>query len=286
MSPATGPRLDHGGALPVLAPALVVDERRLDRDRERRRARIGPQAQIGAEDVAVARCGPAGCAPAAASGATKSSVASRRIGDGRRLAGRRRRSRSMSEEKLSSRAPSLPMPSTIQPEPSPGRAGSGSFSLPWPCGVAQQEVDGGARCRRRRDRSARRTVVSRLGLAGQVGQRDQDMRLALQAPQRRHQRRFRTRLRRARQSRDLATGWRRAARATVSSNSASQDLGPAAHAVAQEGREVEDGGEEVALLRPCADSSAASRGSSASRRRRAISASCFARLHRGRAATA
>ena len=47
------PRLDHRGALPVLAAALVVVQRGLDRDRQRRRAGIGPQPQIGAEDIAV-----------------------------------------------------------------------------------------------------------------------------------------------------------------------------------------------------------------------------------------
>ena len=36
------------------------------------------------------------------------------------------------------------MPSTIQPEPLPGRFGSSSFELALPCGVAEQEVDGGA----------------------------------------------------------------------------------------------------------------------------------------------
>ena len=48
-----GPRLDHGGALPVLSDALVVVERRRGRDRDLRRARIGPQPQIGAEHIAV-----------------------------------------------------------------------------------------------------------------------------------------------------------------------------------------------------------------------------------------
>ena len=46
--------LDEGGALPVLAEALVVVERSLGGDRERRGAGIGPQAQIGAEHIAVA----------------------------------------------------------------------------------------------------------------------------------------------------------------------------------------------------------------------------------------
>ena len=48
-------RLDEGGALPVLAHAFVIGERGLERDRDRRRAGVGTQPQIGAEDVAVAR---------------------------------------------------------------------------------------------------------------------------------------------------------------------------------------------------------------------------------------
>ena len=48
------PRLDHGGALPVLPDALVVGQRRRLRHRDRRRGRIGAQAQVGAEDVAIA----------------------------------------------------------------------------------------------------------------------------------------------------------------------------------------------------------------------------------------
>ena len=48
-----GARLDHGGALPVAADALVVVERRRGRDRDLGRGRIGPQPQIGAEHVAV-----------------------------------------------------------------------------------------------------------------------------------------------------------------------------------------------------------------------------------------
>ena len=39
---ADGAGLDEGGALPVLPSTLVVDHRRIDGDRERRRARIGP----------------------------------------------------------------------------------------------------------------------------------------------------------------------------------------------------------------------------------------------------
>ncbi len=46
-------RLDHGRALPVLAPALVVGQGALDRDHERRRSGVGTQPEVGAEDVAV-----------------------------------------------------------------------------------------------------------------------------------------------------------------------------------------------------------------------------------------
>ncbi len=48
-----GPRLDHGGALPVLAHALVVGQRRRDRDGERHGAGVGPEPEVGAEDVAL-----------------------------------------------------------------------------------------------------------------------------------------------------------------------------------------------------------------------------------------
>jgi hypothetical protein len=47
------PRLDHGGALPVLAEALVVVEGGVRRDRNLCGAWIGAQAQVGAEDIAV-----------------------------------------------------------------------------------------------------------------------------------------------------------------------------------------------------------------------------------------
>ena len=50
-----GVRLDHGGALPVLADALVVEFRGLDRHRQWGRARIRAEPEIGAEDVAVGR---------------------------------------------------------------------------------------------------------------------------------------------------------------------------------------------------------------------------------------
>ena len=49
-----GPRLDPGGAFPVLSPALIIGERGLDRDRHRGRTGVGPQPQIGAEHVVVA----------------------------------------------------------------------------------------------------------------------------------------------------------------------------------------------------------------------------------------
>ena len=49
-----GPRLDEGGALPVLADALVVDERRAGRDGKRGGTGVGPEPQVGAEHVAIA----------------------------------------------------------------------------------------------------------------------------------------------------------------------------------------------------------------------------------------
>ena len=48
-----GARLDHRGALPVLADAFVVIERGGHRDRDLGRRRIGPQPQVDAEHVAV-----------------------------------------------------------------------------------------------------------------------------------------------------------------------------------------------------------------------------------------
>src|SRR5208282_554835 len=50
-----GPRADERGAFPILSGALVVDDRRLERQRRRGRARIGPEPQIGAEDITVYR---------------------------------------------------------------------------------------------------------------------------------------------------------------------------------------------------------------------------------------
>ncbi len=50
-----GPRLDVGRALPVLADRLIVLQRRLDRHGGGRGGRIGPQAQVDAEDIAVRR---------------------------------------------------------------------------------------------------------------------------------------------------------------------------------------------------------------------------------------
>ena len=46
-------RLDHRRAFPVLPHALVIGERRGQRDRGRRRGRVGAQPQIGAEDIAI-----------------------------------------------------------------------------------------------------------------------------------------------------------------------------------------------------------------------------------------
>ena len=48
-----GPRLDEGGALPVLAHAFVIGIGRLQRNGDRRRAGVGAQPQIGAKHIAV-----------------------------------------------------------------------------------------------------------------------------------------------------------------------------------------------------------------------------------------
>ncbi|MNV16234.1 hypothetical protein D3C71_1069890 [compost metagenome] len=47
------PRLDIGGAFPVLPPALVIKQRRFHGNGERRRAGVGPQPEIGAEDITI-----------------------------------------------------------------------------------------------------------------------------------------------------------------------------------------------------------------------------------------
>ena len=48
-----GARLDHGGALPVLAHGFVIIQRRIGGDGDLGGAGIGPQAQIDAEDIAI-----------------------------------------------------------------------------------------------------------------------------------------------------------------------------------------------------------------------------------------
>ncbi|MND62831.1 hypothetical protein D3C80_541260 [compost metagenome] len=48
-------RLDVGGTLPVLPPALVVDQGCIHGDGERRRAGVRPQPQVGSENVAIGR---------------------------------------------------------------------------------------------------------------------------------------------------------------------------------------------------------------------------------------
>jgi hypothetical protein len=51
----TRPRLDERCAFPVLPAALVIGERRIGRDRDLSRGRVGTQAQIDTEDVAILR---------------------------------------------------------------------------------------------------------------------------------------------------------------------------------------------------------------------------------------
>ena len=58
-SPAQTRALIMRGALPVLAAALVIVERRRNRDRDLGRGRIGPQPHVDAKHVAVRRCAPA-----------------------------------------------------------------------------------------------------------------------------------------------------------------------------------------------------------------------------------
>ena len=55
MSPAAGTGLDPDHTLPVLADAFIIDFRHRGGDRERCGRRVRPQAQIGAEDIAVFR---------------------------------------------------------------------------------------------------------------------------------------------------------------------------------------------------------------------------------------
>src|SRR6185436_18638609 len=50
-----GARLDHRGTLPVLAHGLVIIQRRIGGDRNLGGARIGPQPQVDAKDIAVLR---------------------------------------------------------------------------------------------------------------------------------------------------------------------------------------------------------------------------------------
>ncbi|MNT57193.1 hypothetical protein D3C72_1945460 [compost metagenome] len=48
-----GPGLDPGGALPVLAAALVIGQSRVERNGDGGRAGVRAQAQVGAEDIAM-----------------------------------------------------------------------------------------------------------------------------------------------------------------------------------------------------------------------------------------
>ncbi len=49
------PRLDQGGALPVLAEALVINVAGVGRERDLRRTRIGAKPEVGAKHIAVGR---------------------------------------------------------------------------------------------------------------------------------------------------------------------------------------------------------------------------------------
>ncbi len=52
--PGDGPRLNHGGAFPVLSLAFVIDMGGADREGDGCRAGIGPEPEVGAEDISVA----------------------------------------------------------------------------------------------------------------------------------------------------------------------------------------------------------------------------------------
>ena len=134
------------------------------------------------------------------------------------------------------------MPSRIQPEPLPGAFGSGSFSLPCAMRLGEQEIDRGAgagigkvgsaaarspRCRpRRRGRQARSGNAPRASAcAAPSSQRLPDSALGGGG--------------------DLGQDRLRAASSTVVVEQPVEHFGAAAGRVAQEGREVEGGGEEV-----------------------------------------
>ena len=89
---------------------------------------------------------------------------------------------------MSSCAPSLPMPSTIQPEPSAGAFRIGQLQL----AAVDARRAAGSRSRRSRRSIGElaQPADGRLGVgfAGQIGQRDEEMRLQLQRAQARHQR--------------------------------------------------------------------------------------------------
>ena len=124
----------------------------------------------------------------------------------------------------------------------------------------------GSRRRRTMQASARslrrRTVVSASAHAGQVGQRDQDMRLELQAPQAPSSRRSRSRLRRARRRR-CPTGCASSRSATVLSKSASSISGRRRTQSRRKGDRSKTAARKSRCL-PCRISRAASLGSSAS----------------------
>ena len=157
-------RLDHGGALPVLAHALVVGDGGRQRDRGRRHGRVRAQPQIGAEHVAVgvARLHQADEAARDAGVNATMRVAIRGsvyIGAPDRTAarGRYRTNNSVRGRRA------CPCRATVNPPPRPDLVGIGQAQL--------------ARRRARRAADAR-TASAQRGL-GQVGQRAGD---ALQRP--------------------------------------------------------------------------------------------------------
>ena len=159
----------------------------------------------------------------------------------------------------------------------PGLSGSGSLSLPWPC-ASRSRKSTAARVQASARSLSRRTVVAVSAsparsasairkCASRFSRRSAVIRLI-----------SRRRLRRRRRLRDLrpmiavsrsSTGW---------SKSASRISGRRRGAVAQEGGEVEDGGEEIRQPRPCrARNVGQPRQARPSRAAAAISASSCAR---------
>ena len=134
------------------------------------------------------------------------------------------------------------MPRMTQPEPLPGIFRIGQLELALPVRVEQQEVD------RRVDAGVGEAAQPldrrrRIGLAGKIGQRDQEMRFELQPAQRHHQAASLTSSARGLAAISSSSASSRCS--TVWSNRRIEHFGPPAGAIAQEIRKVEDGAEKI-----------------------------------------